>query len=326
MFMRTKTTKDHTHSSLRRLARHLPAGFMGLFRFAILFGLVFLIVYPFLFMIVMAFRSPQDLQDPSIVWITRHWSLENVRTFLSLVDFGSMMGYTSGISLGSALLQMFVCGLAGYGFARFRFKGHRFLFGLVLFTIIVPPQTYILQLFLLFRLFPVPFIGGLLEQWTGSSTLNLVNTAAPYLLQAALGMGLRSGLFIYIYRQFFRGLPKELEQAASIDGCNAFGTYFRVMLPNAKPAMVTVFLLSFVWNWNDAFSQNFLSMSRDTVAVFLANIRSSIESTSFSYEDPTYLYLIIQTGALLCVVPLLILFLFGQRFFTESVERTGLVG
>lgn len=310
----------------RRLAKRIPTALAGLLRFSILTGLIFLIVYPFLFMGIMAFRSPQDLNDPSVVWITRHWSLENVRTFFSLVDVGEMLGYSAVISVGSALLQTFMCGFTGYGFARFRFKGRRLLFGLVLFTIIVPPQTYILQLFLLFRLFPVPFFGGLLERLTGSSTLNLINTPAPYLLQAALGMGLRSGLFIYIYRQFFRGLPKELESAASIDGSNALRTYFSVMLPNARPAMVTTFLLSLAWNWNDAFSQNFLNMSRDTVAVFLSNIRSSIEASGLRYDDPTELYLVIQTGSLLCIAPLLLLFLIGQRAFTEGVERTGLVG
>jgi multiple sugar transport system permease protein len=139
-------------------------------------------------------------------------------------------------------------------------------------------------------------------------------------------MGFRSGLFIYIYRQFFRGLPGDLEDAARIDGSSAFHSFFKIMLPNATPAIVTVFMLSLVWNWNDSFSQSFLSMSRNTVAVYLTQIRSMISAIGVQNEDPTYLYILIQSGALLCVVPLLLLFAFGQRFFTESVERTGIVG
>ena len=113
-------------------------------------------------------------------------------------------------------LQTFVCGLAGYGFARFRFRGRNLLFGLLLFTIIVPPQTYISQLFRLFRFFKPLFLTPLLELFTGSSYVNLINTPLPFILPALFGMGFRSGLFIYIYRQFFRGLPGDLEDAARI--------------------------------------------------------------------------------------------------------------
>jgi len=117
-----------------------------------------------------------------------------------------------------------------------------------------------------------------------------------------------------------------LEDAARIDGSNAFRTYFGIMLPNARPAIVTVFMLSLVWNWNDSFTQTFLSMSRNTVAVYLTQIRGMLGTMTAEYEDPTYLYILIQAGALLCIFPLLLLFLFGQRFFTESIERTGIVG
>ena len=142
-----------------------------------------------------------------MVWITRHYTLNNFHNFLQMVDFGDMMGNTVVISLSSAVLQTFVCGLAGYGFARFRFRGRNLLFGLLLFTIIVPPQTYISQLFGLFRFFKPLFLTPLLELFTGSSYVNLINTPLPFILPALFGMGFRSGLFIYIYRQFFRGLP-----------------------------------------------------------------------------------------------------------------------
>lgn len=311
-----------------RLRRRVGGVLFGLFRFLILFGLIFLIVYPFLFMFVTAFRGYEDLNDPSVVWITRHYTLDNFRQFLSMVDFGDMMGNTLVISLSCAVLQTFVCGLAGYGFARFRFRGRSLLFGLLLFTIIVPPQTYISQLFVLFRYFEIPAVSPLLGLFLGPVQWNTLNTPLPFILPALFGMGLRSGLFIYIYRQFFRGLPGDLEDAARIDGSSAMRTYFAIMLPNAKPAMVTVFMLSLVWNWNDAFSQTFLSMSRTTVAVFLTQIRGQISTlaSGAQFDDPTYLYILIQSGALLCICPLLILFLFGQKFFTESIERTGIVG
>ena len=139
-------------------------------------------------------------------------------------------------------------------------------------------------------------------------------------------MGIRSGLFIYIFRQFFRDLPFELDDAARIDGSNAINTYFRIMAPNAVPAFVTVFMLSFVWNWNDYFSQSFLNISRNTVATYLYSVHNSLAATMEEMENPAYLYILIQSGTLLCIAPLILIFLFGQRYFTESVERTGIVG
>jgi multiple sugar transport system permease protein len=311
---------------IQKYKKNSSAFASNILRFGILLGLIFIILYPFIFMFVTAFRGPLDIEDPGVVWITRHYTLDNFRHFFGMVNFPDIISYTLQICIFSAIFQTFVCGLVGYGFARFKFKGRGVLFGLLLFTMIVPPQTYILQLCVLFRLFPIPFIGELIEKGSGANVVNLINTPFPFIIQSIFGMGFRSGLFIYIYRQFFRGLPKELESAARIDGSSAMRTYFQVMLPSAIPSVVIVSMLSFVWNWNDSFSQSFLSMSKSSVAIFLSTIRDSLSSSLPMFSNPAYLFILIQTGALLCITPLILLFLFGQRFFTESVERTGIVG
>lgn len=310
---------DNSNSAvlLMRMRRISGSIIYKCFRFLILFGLIFLIIYPFLFMFVTAFRGSEDLNEPGVIWITRHYTFNNFAEFIRLVEFKEMMLNTFSISLIVAVLQTLVASLTGYGFARFRFRGRNFLFGMLLFTIIVPPQTYIAQTFVKFLYFKPLIIGP---------TFNTVNTLLPFILPAMFGMGLRSGLFAYIYRQFFRGLPSELEDAARIDGSSTYHTFLFVMMPNARPAIVTVFMLSLVWNWNDAFTQTFLSTSRVTVAVFLTQIRGMLQSAVGNIEDPTYLYILIQAGALLCIFPLLLIFLFGQRVFTESLERTGIVG
>ncbi len=306
--------------------KKLPGLLLSIFRFLVLFGLIFTIIYPFIFMFVTAFRGEADLNDPSVVWITRHYTLDNFRNCLSTVDFGDMMSFTVVISVCCTLLQTFVCSFAGYAFARFRFRGKNLLFVLLIFTIIVPQQTFIMQIFLQFRYFSPPVISWLLKLLTGSDSVNLLNTPFPFIIQSVFGMGVRSGLFIYIFRQFFRGLPSELENAAYIDGSSTISTYFRIMAPNAVPAFITVLMLSFVWNWNDYLSQSFLNISRNTVATYLYSIHNSLSAATSQFEDPTYLYILIQSGTLLCIAPLLFVFLFGQRFFTESVERTGIVG
>lgn len=316
-------------TSVRSRKRHLksiPEMLLNVFRFIVLFGLAFTIVYPFIFMFVTAFRDQADLNDPSIIWITRHYTLDNFKEFISSIDFGDMMRITVIISLSCAVLQTFICAWAGYAFGRFRFRGKNFLFGCLIFTIIVPPQTFIMQTFLQFKFFSLPGISQLIQMFGGSGSINLLNTPFPFIIQALFGMGIRSGLFIYIFCQFFRGLPHELDDAACIDGSNAVNTYFRIMAPNAVPAFVTVFMLSFVWNWNDYFSQSFLNISRNTVATYLYSVHNTLSATMESMENPAYLFVLIQSGTLLCIAPLILIFLFGQRFFTESLERTGIVG
>lgn len=319
-------TKAGALSRKHGIIKKLPGLTLSIFRFLVLFGLIFTIIYPFIFMFVTAFRGEADLNNPSVVWITRHYTFDNFRNFLATVDFGDMMSFTLIISVSCAVLQTLICSFAGYAFARFRFRGRNVLFVLLIFTIIVPQQTFIMQLFLQFRYFSPPVLSWVFKLFTGKDWVNLLNTPFPFIIQALFGMGVRSGLFIYIFRQFFRGLPSELENAAYIDGSNTVTTYFRIMAPNAVPAFVTVLMLSFVWNWNDYLSQSFLNISRNTVATYLYSIHNSLSVATTQFEDPTYLYILIQSGTLLCIAPLLIVFLFGQRFFTESVERTGIVG
>ncbi len=299
---------------------------LGIFRFVVLFGLAFTIVYPFIFMFVTAFRDEVDLNNPAVVWITRNYTLDNFKNFIASVDFFDMMSFTVIISLSCAVLQTFFCAWAGYAFGRFEFRGKKLMLGLLIFTIIVPPQTFIMQTFLQFRFFSIPLVSQIVALFGGQDHVNTLNTPLPFIVQSLFGMGIRSGLFIYIFRQFFRGLPFELDDAARIDGSNALNTYFRIMAPNAVPAFVTVFMLSFVWNWNDYFSQSFLNISRNTVATYLYSVHNNLAVTMQEMENPAYLFILIQSGTLLCIAPLILIFMFGQRFFTESVERTGIVG
>ena len=298
----------------------------------LLIGVEFTLLYPLLFIVVTAFRSQADLMNPSVVWITRHWSLENVRQLFDIMDYPKLISYSLQISVASAILQMFICALAGYGFARFEFKGKKLLTVLLLATIIVPVQTYISPLFMTFRFFRIPGVSWLLGlMGVGENgTLSLIDSPAAFWVQCLFGMGFKSGLFIYIYRQFYRNLPTELEEAAKIDGCSPFGTYFRVMMPNAVPAMSTVGMFSFVWHWNDYYMVSMLSTNRSNLSVALAQLRTLLKRQVFESQAGGQSEILIQTlvqaGAFLCVIPMLLLFLFGQRFFTESVDRTGIVG
>lgn len=301
-------------------------------RTLLLIGVQFSLLYPLLYIVITAFRSQADLMDPSVVWITHNWSTENIQSLFSIMKYPELVSYSLEISVVSAVLQMFTCALAGYGFARFDFRGKKLLSAILIATIIVPVQTYISPLFMTFRFFEIPGVSWILGLMGigENGVLSLIDTSAAFWVQALFGMGFKSGLFIYIYRQFYRNLPIELEEAAKIDGCSPFGTYFRVMMPNAVPAMATVGMFSFVWHWNDYYMVSMLSTNRSNLSVALAQLRGLLQRQIFETQAGGQTEIIIQAmvqaGAFLCVLPMLLLFLFGQRFFIESVDRTGIVG
>lgn len=279
-------------------------------RTIILLVFLYLLIYPLLYMMVTVFRDAQDFRDPSVHWITKNFSFDNIKYALKYLNYGETLLYSSEIAVGSAILQTFSCALAGYGFARFKFKFKGLAFAVLIATIIVPPQTTLLPLFSIIR------------------KMDLLNTAGAFWVQAALGSGLRSGLFVYIYCQFFKGLPVDLEHAASIDGCTPLGTFFKVMLPNVVPGIVTVFFFSVVWHFNDNFVTKYLSLEKDTLASVLNNFRASIEniaSSTLNFDVMTAQG-IIQAGSLLSLLPMLLLYFFLQRYLREGVARAGIVG
>ena len=195
-------------------------------------------------------------------------------------------------------------------------------FILVILTIIIPPQALSLQQYLYFR------------------DLGLIGNEISIYLMSGLGMGIRSVIFIYIFRQFFRGLPMELEESAMIDGAGVFRTFWNVMLPNARGALITVGLFAFVWQWNDVYYVKIFEVSSvdfPLLTMQLINAAEGMYAALFYtggldligqdvWENPLFLALISNVAALLMMLPLLIMYLFVQKQFVESIERTGIVG
>ncbi len=291
-------------------------------RFVLLFGLCFVILFPTIQQISMALRAPEDVNNPAVVWIPETWSLMNVKISMTVLDYWRALLNTFRLSVISMFLQIVSTALAGYAFSRLRFKGSNILFLGVIITIIIPPQALSLPQYLYFR------------------EINLIGKEYSIYLMSGLGMGIRSGIFIYIFRQFFRGLPKELEESAQIDGCGVFRTFLSVMLPNARGALVTVGLFAFVWQWNDAYYVQLFEVSNadfPLLTMQLINAAENIYAALFYtggldligqnvWENPLFLSLISNVSALLMMLPLLIMYLFVQKQFVESIERTGIVG
>ncbi len=300
-------------------------------RFFILFGLCFIILYPLIYMISCAFRAQEDMSDPTVMWIPRHLTLKIIQQTARAMDFGNTLKNTLLLNIGCSLVQVVTCAVTGYGFARFRFKGKNLLFGIVIMMILVPNQIIAIPQYMEFRY--CLGLQPLIEKWFGSAAgkaFNLIDTPLTMYLPALTANGIRAGLMIFIFRQFFKGLPKELEDAAYLDGCGPFRTFLQVMVPNAASSFLTVFLFSVVWYWNDYYVSSTFFTNNSTIALMLKNLNVQLSLELFNSAtvqvSPREQIIWMEAGCLLAVTPLLIMYIFLQKYFTEGIERSGLVG
>lgn len=287
------------------------------FRTVILTCTGFLIIYPVIYMISCAFRASADMNDPSVIWIPKHFTLDVIRETIKAMDFGNALKNTLFLNVGCAVAQVISCSVTGYGFARFDFRGKKFLFGIVIMMILVPPQVISLPLYTEFINFGI-----------GNLRINLTDNMLAMYLPAMTANGLKSGLMILIFRQFFSGFPKELEESAYIDGCSPFRTFISVIMPNAMPAVLTVFLLSVVIYWNDFYTSSVFFRNTKTLGLVLENLDSELKMHLFgeTAQVSTREQIVWQeAGCLLVLSPLLIMYVFLQKHFTEGIERSGLV-
>ncbi|MCL6460057.1 MAG: carbohydrate ABC transporter permease [Gorillibacterium sp.] len=313
-------------------ARNRAANLLwSIFRYALIIGISFVIIYPLLSKVSYALKDKQDIYNPTIYMIPVHFTLDNLKLALDLLDYWPLLASTLVYVFITMLLATISSALAGYGFARFSFPGSNILFALVILTIMVPMSTLMVPMYLHFRSFDIL---GIFHLITGKDGVNLLNSYWPAMITSATANGLKSGLYIYIFRQFFRGLPKEIEEAALIDGAGGIKTFFTIMLPNAIPPLMTVALFSFVWQYNDTFYTSLFMSESLLMPLKVASLPANTSQFlpillglgTNAKADPNYVALIVDTGILLAILPLIILYLFVQRHFVESVERTGVVG
>ena len=314
---------------LNKMGKSLGQKLTGLLLAVLVGCLAFILLYPVLYMVTIAIRPSEQLYNPASIWIPRELTLENFTECINTMKYWQSMGNTLSICVVSAVLSVCSCMLAGYGFGRCAIPCKNVLFAFVILAIMVPPQVIILPQYLQMSSFDFFGLGSLWGLITGEKLVfNLLDSNWSFYLPAMLCHGIRGGLYIFIFRQFFSGMPKELEESAWIDGAGSFRAFFRVILPNATPAMVTVTLFSVVWNWNDYYYSTMFLSTRMTVSSALLQLKSML-SVQYGYvaiSDPYVVLTQVQAGCLLLIGPLIILFVVLQKHFVESIERTGLVG
>lgn len=302
--------------------------FWMLCRYLVLILLAYQLLYPFLYMVSASLKSPADAYDPSIVWIPKHFSATGYVDAFKTLNYMETLLRSLAISVGCAVLEVISCGLAGYGFARYRFPFKNLLFGCVILTLIVPVQTIILPYYLNMRYFDPFGIMTLVSKISGKSlSVNLVGNNIAFYLPSALGAGIRSGLYIYIFKQFFEGMPSALEDSAYVDGSGPLRTFLYIMLPNAKNAILSVAMFSMVWHFNDYYlSKQLLGATKKTLIVALSTIRVDVTLLmgQQTINDPFRAQTRVLAGCLLTVLPMFMLYLVAQRKLADSIEHIGI--
>ncbi|MGO4180442.1 hypothetical protein BK120_17855 [Paenibacillus sp. FSL A5-0031] len=299
--------------------------FWSVIRYLLLIGLAFLILYPLLVKLSNSFMSPQDLIDGTVRFIPRQFTWFNYKTVIEYTSFFKGLSNTFGISFLSGIIQMLVCTMVGYGLARFNFKGKSVIFSLVVLTILIPPQTYMISLYMKFSFFD---LFGLMSTFTGG-TVRLMDSMWPMAILSMIGFGFKNGLYILIMRQYFKGIPKELEEAAYVDGSGLFRTFSMIILPLSFSMMITIFVFSFSWQWTDSFySSMFFSQFKllsNSLLVGFEGLMLEGATIGLKQGQPLTATLT-NTMSLLVVVPLIIVYLFAQKYLVEGIEHSGIVG
>lgn len=288
-------------------------------------GISYVVLYPLMYMVSNAFKPVAQYYDPSVIWIPKTLTLENFYIVTLVMDIGEVMKNTLIISIIPAVISTMICMMIGYGLARFNFRGKKLVLAGLILTIIVPQQTISTSLYSSFRYFDFLGILSLLK----IPTPNLIGTPWVTILPSMLGVGLKSGIFIFIYMQFFQGLPKELQEAAAIDGSGEFRTFLRIVVPTAKNINIAVLLLSLVWNWNDYYTPAMFIRTKNTIATAMANFQANLQNLhnmGTGVENIQTANTQIQAACLIAIVPMVVLYIFLQKRFAEGIENSGLTG
>jgi multiple sugar transport system permease protein len=285
------TTMPQQHRRVQQRRRRLPFSAWHL----LLMPLALIFVLPLVQMLLTSFMSTQEINQfpPKLLPTSIH--LEGYRTLLAQTPILRWFANTVLVSTISVVAHLVLCSTAGYGFARLKFAGRGLAFLLIIATVMIPIQLLMIPTYLMF------------------SRIGIVDTLA-----AAFVPWLASAFGIFLMRQFFLALPRELEEAAIIDGCSTWRTFRSIVLPLARPALATLAIITLLWSWNDLLWP-LVAISDDTkftLQVGLANFQGT-RRTEWSQ---------LMAGNVIATLPLILAFLFAQRRFIATMTFSGIKG
>ena len=294
-------------------------------RFLLLLGISYVILMPFFTKISSSFMSAQDFGDVTVKLVPRYPTLDTYKSIIKDNGYFEALFNTTLLSLMAAILQTFVCALIGYGFAKFKFKGNKLLFVFVILTMVVPHKTLQFAMFMKFTYFDFLGIFNPFRIMEFIPTVNMTNTFLPLAILSATGLGFKNGLYIFMLRQYFKGVPDELEESAYVDGSGVFRTFVQIILPLSIPMLITVFMFAFSWQWTDNFYTDlFYTTSGPTLMTDIVAIPKTLD-TSFA-GGSMYSTAITNTCGMLIIAPLILIYVFAQKYIIQGIERSGITG
>lgn len=307
-----------------RKAGTIGLGVVGyIARWVFILAISYILLYPLFYMISVTIKAPTDFVDTTVIWVPKNFSFHNISKAFKALDYIKSFGNTAMVGIVSALIEVGSCAVTAYGLARFEFKEKKILMFILILTILVPIPMIITPLAVRMRYLDVFGILGLIGEVIGVDIRpNLLNTPWSFYIPSIFAVGLKAGLFTYMYVQFFKGLPKELEEAASIDGAGPLKTFLTIVVPSSGTIFLTVTIFSVIWHWNDTYLSTMFLSKDYPLSVKLARILSA--NIGDKYDPKTVG--IIMAGCLLVILPMLIMYCVLQRQFIKSIDRVGIVG
>ena len=326
----------------------------AIIRYILLVGIAFVVLYPFFAKISASVMAYSDHTDSMVNLIPKHFTLDIYKAIFVEQEYMRAFGNTFMLSFSTAIIQTFVCSFVAYGFAKFKFKGNKLLFAIVILTMIIPHRTLASAMKLTFSNFdvfgifkllsggelsifgfkftsPITFLNDIDSNIFKTSGVDLMNSYWPFMLLSFFGLAFKNGLYIFLLRQFFMGVPDELEESAYIDGSGVFHTFFTIILPISVPMMITVFLFAFSWQWTDIFYASgsmFFPESAKAPYMLTTDIGfvmpTSLDGQQYSGMQQQWQSAVKNTGGLMTIAPLVIVYLFGQKYLVQGIERSGL--
>ncbi len=310
-----KFTKEKLHKFL--FGSKEREGFIKMFViYALLICIGFIYIYPLLIMVSKSFMNLDDLLDSSINWIPSTFNISNYMQAAKSMNFWKSLLQSIIIAGVPTLCNVISCSLAGYGLARFDFRGKKLCLAIIILTFVLPTQITMIPTYVMY------------------SNMGILGTLWAFILPALLGQGINAPIFILIFYQFFKQVPKVLIEAAQIDGAGYFKSFVRISLPSAVPAFITVTLFSFVWYWNESYLTELYvhgvmtDSGWTTLVIQLKNFATNFNSyAQTAASGATNLNeSISMAGTVISVIPLLIMYFILQKYFVESIDRTGITG
>lgn len=291
----------------------------GLGKQIVVYGLLicigFIYLYPILYMFSTSFMNRDDLLDSSVKWLPNTLHIQNYIDAAKSMDFLATLGKGILIAGLPTLCNVLICMVVGYGFASFKFKGKNILMGLLIFSYILPSQVTMIPTYVLYN------------------DTGILGTLWAFVLPAIFGNGLNAPIFILIFYQFFKQVPKVLIEAAQIDGAGYFKSFVKIAIPSAAPAILTVVLFSFVWYWNESYLTELYVQGLSTksmwtnLVVQLKNFDTSFNTQAVTGDVATNLNESVRMAATaISILPLLLMYFVLQRYFVESIDRAGITG